>query len=766
MKSCIRFSAGRHTYDNCPNQMVAEDFSILVEHLETHRGKKKGLDYVCGPMSFGSHDKTQKDPKEAHYRLASHAEPCSFLTLDIDYMNGPSVQDAVLNEIEKLCSYAYETASSTPEVPRLRVFIALDRDVSRHERIVLGTAFQKGLERELKAKFGYAEIEFDKSVYRSEQPNYNPTIGARSWKFFLGPQLKVDAMLSQGVCTDKQESTIDINPKPTVENNQNTFGMDKNGCSVEWKPSTSIKFFGAVTQDAPTPFQLMQINSAFSVIPSDDRDLWIKLGHAAKTLDEDGGEQGKQAWLQWSRKSPKFDLEDAERVWSSLTPTKTSYEQVIRTAVGLGWDSQAETSRICSMLALDKATDHDDIESNTTSTVGTLNNSSTKNIVSSNLQVLIYGEGLMDAVASMPCRKWQIPRLLLVGYLSLIVGPGGVAKSMLQLIAAVSVATGRDLLGLGPVHKCNALVINNEDDKDELQRRIAAVLVQFEIDPVELEGTLFTISGYMQPLRFAFHLENTVTRGPALDHIESLIQEREIGALFVDPFISMHTAPENDNNAMDQVVSICKILAGKLGIAINIAHHTRKIGGDSEAHAGDAESGRGASAIKDAARAAVTIARMGCSTAQKLGFSDEERGNYIRMDVGKMNFAAHDSKANWYKIEAVSISNGDTVGVPKPINLDHLFLQAQDSRKKWTAESMAAAILSLFPTNADEVPWSLIKNSYMNAHCVGSSVAGTNITLLPKLGEVPVQVGNYEMWITQTAPRNGWMVHRKGVFNA
>ena len=48
-----------------------------------------------------------------------------------------------------------------------------------------------------------------------------------------------------------------------------------------------------------------------------------------------------------------------------------------------------------------------------------------------------------------------------------------------------------------------------------------------------------------------------------LNQIEALIKERKIGALFVDPFISMHTAPENDNNAMDQVVSICKILAGK-----------------------------------------------------------------------------------------------------------------------------------------------------------------------------------------------------------
>jgi hypothetical protein len=183
MKSLILFSAGRDTYDNRPLQMEVDGFSSLVEHIETRRGAKKGLNYVCGPMSLGPHDRTGKHPQEAHYRLASHAKPCSFLTLDIDYMIGAVVQTAVLREIKELTSYAYETASSTPKVPRMRVLIALDRDVSRHERIALANAFQKGLEHKLKAKFGYAAIKFDPSVYRPEQPNYNPTIGARSWKF-------------------------------------------------------------------------------------------------------------------------------------------------------------------------------------------------------------------------------------------------------------------------------------------------------------------------------------------------------------------------------------------------------------------------------------------------------------------------------------------------------------------------------------------------------------------------------------------------------
>jgi hypothetical protein len=310
------------------------------------------------------------------------------------------------------------------------------------------------------------------------------------------------------------------------------------------------------------------------------------------------------------------------------------------------------------------------------------------------------------------------------------------------------------------------LLVNNEDDRNELQRRVSAVVSQFAIDPAELEGRLYTISGYLRPVRFAYHVDNRVSRGSDLDKIEALIKEQKIEVLFVDPFISTHTAPENDNNAMDQVVSIFKRLAGNHGIAINIAHHTKKIGGDTEAHAGDAESGRGASSIKDAARAAVTIARMGKKTAEKLDIPDEVRGDYIRMDVGKMNFAPHDSKANWFRIEAVRLENGDTVGVPVAANLDTLFTKAQDRRKKWTPETMAMAVSNLFPGTEDQVPWADVKGRYINEHGVGTSVAGHNITLLPQEGDAPIRVKGYEIWISRTAPRNGWMLRRKGVSDA
>ena len=525
----------------------------------------------------------------------------------------------------------------------------------------------------------------------------------------MNSPLKVDVLLSSAFTNGKTSS-------------HHSSSSESQVTSIVKNP------FAAALHVEKTPFLLKQMNSAFNAIPSDDRELWANLGHAAKTLDEDGGDEGKQAWLEWSAKSGKFDPDDAQNKWESFNPTSTSHEKIFLTALECGWDVQSENARIAAFLNEGQKAHEPAISG--FPQVQPFDQVRLEG--ESNLNVRAYGNELLGEVATMSRRDWKIPCLLLSGYISLIVGPGGVAKSMLQLIAAISVATGRDLLCLGKIHKCNALIINNEDDTDELKRRIAAIVVAFQIDPAELDGTLFTVSGYMQPVRLALHVENTVYRSPSLDQIETLINEKNIGGLFTDPFISTHTAPENDNNAMDQVVSIYKAVAGKMGIAINVAHHTRKANGDSEAHAGDAESGRGASAIKDAARAAVTIARMSKKTAEKLGIPDECRGDYIRMDVGKMNFAAHDSKANWYRIEQVVLANGDTVGVPMPAKLDALFLRAADSRKKWTSESVAAAISGLFKSNMTQVPWSDVKASFMEQNRISKSAAGDYITLLPQ----------------------------------
>ena len=60
------------------------------------------------------------------------------------------------------------------------------------------------------------------------------------------------------------------------------------------------------------------IRNALGFIPSDDRDLWVRMALAIKAeLDE----KGFQIWLEWSRPCESFNERDAINTWKNIRPT-------------------------------------------------------------------------------------------------------------------------------------------------------------------------------------------------------------------------------------------------------------------------------------------------------------------------------------------------------------------------------------------------------------------------------------------------------------
>lgn len=78
---------------------------------------------------------------------------------------------------------------------------------------------------------------------------------------------------------------------------------------------------------------LEDIKSALEHLDSDERDAWVRIGMSLKPL----GNKGKELWLAWSAKSDKFDPEDAERVWDSFRPERTTYKLIFNEAKAAGW---------------------------------------------------------------------------------------------------------------------------------------------------------------------------------------------------------------------------------------------------------------------------------------------------------------------------------------------------------------------------------------------------------------------------------------------
>ena len=85
-------------------------------------------------------------------------------------------------------------------------------------------------------------------------------------------------------------------------------------------------------------------------------------------------------------------------------------------------------------------------------------------------------------------------------------------------------------------------------------------------------------SGNEVPLRVAKGYSELKIDAPLIKCIEGEIERNEIDIAILDPLVTLHGVPEQDNSKMDTVVRFASI-ADAQDCAIELAHHTRKLGG-------------------------------------------------------------------------------------------------------------------------------------------------------------------------------------------
>ena len=127
--------------------------------------------------------------------------------------------------------------------------------------------------------------------------------------------------------------------------------------------------------------------------------------------------------------------------------------------------------------------------------------------------------------------------------------------------------------------------------------------------------------------------------------------------MIVDPFVSSHGVPENDNNAIDMVIKEGWVQIAKRGnCCICLVHHTRKIYGKQKYTSAD---GRGASAMENACRSVRAYNLMDEKEAQKFGVPVEQCWRYLNVGGSKVNMTARDATTSWRKLVSVDLENGD-----------------------------------------------------------------------------------------------------------
>lgn len=274
--------------------------------------------------------------------------------------------------------------------------------------------------------------------------------------------------------------------------------------------------------------------------------------------------------------------------------------------------------------------------------------------------------------ATIPGRRFLYDRHYIRGTVSATIGGGGRAKTTGSIYELVSMAVGREL-STGEPLSCGPLrvgMLNGEEDQDELDRRTAAVCQRYGVTKVNLGGRLFVESVRNNPLRIATMVKNVPTIEPgAIARLRAFVDDCQLDALVVDPLVSFHSVPENDNGPMDVVIKEgFGAIAGGVDVngtappsrplAVEILHHPGKPKpGQAET---TVEDSRGASAVIWAVRVARVLNFMTPEEAAKLGILEDERRLHIRVANGKANMGPL-GKAKWMRLVVENLPNGDQV---------------------------------------------------------------------------------------------------------
>ncbi|MEE9271694.1 MAG: AAA family ATPase [Robiginitomaculum sp.] len=404
------------------------------------------------------------------------------------------------------------------------------------------------------------------------------------------------------------------------------WAMVSQGSAETVKPAS-----GNMLENAEPPLSLSQdeIEAALKITGGrcENYEDWIKVGMALHH-QFGGSSEGFALWDNWSQNSTKYRSAEMLAKWRSLKP-----------------DYQSRPVTFATVLHMAKQ------DAPTDNTAGEEQHSK-------------LSPTRWDWVdpAAIPPRDWLYGYHLIRKYVSVTIAPGGVGKSRLLAAEALAMVTGHNLLGRN-TKKLRVWLWNLEDGLDELNRCIAAACKHYGISATDIGDRLCVDSGRQQELCTAKTGRNGVEiLEPVYQGVTDALRTNKIDVLIVDPFVSSHGVPENDNGMIDAVIKRWARVADDANCAIELVHHTRKENGGEIT----ADSSRGGSAIASAARDVRVLNRMTSIEAEKFGVDNHRQ--YFRLQSDKANLAPIED-ADWFHIESVDLLNapeelgGDSVGV-------------------------------------------------------------------------------------------------------
>jgi len=400
----------------------------------------------------------------------------------------------------------------------------------------------------------------------------------------------------------------------------------------------------APAAEAPGPVpghgsvSLPLLEALMKLIPNTlDRDGWIDVGHGLKAMCEDD-DDGFAVFDAWSALHTSYDADKTRKAWDSFgagSELRTKGGKLRALAESLNRDGFMtwDAKRAFDEGPNDPFPDRGD----------------RKGIVATPFK-------WMDLAKTEP-RDWLYGDILLRKFISMTVAPGGVGKSSLVAVETLAQVSGKRLLGEEPSGELRVWLWNLEDPYEETQKKILAAAKHYGIGEADIGDRLFVDSGRDQRLVIAqMDRSGPVIMRPVVDDLVSQILLRGIDVVVIDPFVSCHGVPENDNTAQDMVVKEWGRVAELGRCAVHLVDHTSKAGSREV----NTDSSRGAKAKTDAARVVRVVNRMSSTDGQAFGVTEHWR--YFNTFNDKANMAPPKAKRDWFRMESVWAGNGASAG--------------------------------------------------------------------------------------------------------
>lgn len=249
---------------------------------------------------------------------------------------------------------------------------------------------------------------------------------------------------------------------------------------------------------------------------------------------------------------------------------------------------------------------------------------------------------------SPPARRWLIDRMVPAGIVGAVSAAGGAGKTFLIMQMGVSVASGAPFMGKSIPDPGGVLMLTAEDDRDEIHRRLWAIVDRMKSDgdlsdtELELiESQFFIDSRIGHDDRLTREVERDIEPTLIADRIVTLVREieRPIRLIVLDPLSRFRGGDENNNSHATAFVRQVERIAKETGATVLVAHHVAK----NTWRAGDGlhqDGMRGASALIDGFRFGLGMATLRKDEAGKYGLDPDDARQYVRAEPIKQNGGA------------------------------------------------------------------------------------------------------------------------------